>query len=78
MPTSSLLLLLLIPLCSAVTMEEAAKDPDKFILYDQSSFNIPMHAGIALVIAYSILVAIIVLVFAITKIFKIRKPGSSA
>lgn len=52
----------------SVTLNEGRKDPNKYILYDTSDFNIPLHAGIALLQSYVILAIVIGSVFLVGKL----------
>ncbi|VDL93191.1 unnamed protein product [Schistocephalus solidus] len=70
MPRIQLALLstaILAPLSSALTMQEALADPEKFIFFDQGPFNWYMHMGIAMLLTYLILLAFTVITTLITR-----------
>jgi len=62
-----------------VTLEEAMKNKELFIRYEEGPFNVGLHAGLALVISYAILGFIWITVFAIMKLTgrKIQKRTAS-
>ncbi|VDN09046.1 unnamed protein product [Dibothriocephalus latus] len=70
----------LTPLTSAMTLQEALAEPDpaNFIFYEQGPFNRFMHAGIAILLTYFILLAFTVITTLITRLKgfkrKMREP----
>ncbi|GAA55275.1 hypothetical protein CLF_107516 [Clonorchis sinensis] len=56
-----------------VTLEEGLKNPEKYIFYDQNPFNIGMHAGISLLITYSILAIVLTFITIISRALGYRR-----
>lgn len=73
LPSLGLFLIALTHVASAITLEEGRADPAKYIFYDTSSFNVGMHAGLALLITYGILGTFTSTVMVITKALEKRR-----
>ncbi|BHF84269.1 hypothetical protein SprV_0902742000 [Sparganum proliferum] len=50
-------LVLFVTAASATTMKMALSDPSKYLFYDTTPYRLGMHAGLALLITYGILIA---------------------
>ncbi|CAH8624498.1 unnamed protein product [Schistosoma margrebowiei] len=59
--------LIFLPFVQMVTLEQAMSDPDKYIRYDTSDFNIGMHVGLSLLINYGILSTVVLFIVIVSK-----------
>lgn len=73
LPSVCILFIALIRMASAITLEEGMADKTKYIFYDTSSFNPGIHAGLALLITFSILGTFTSTVMIITKALEKRR-----
>ncbi|KAA0191515.1 hypothetical protein FBUS_01419 [Fasciolopsis buskii] len=60
-----------------VTLEEGLTNPERYIRYDASDYNIGMHAGIVLAILYGILATAVLGVLIISRLLGYRRKGFS-
>ncbi|KAL7055088.1 hypothetical protein AAHC03_024347 [Spirometra sp. Aus1] len=72
-PIPLVLLVLFLASASGVTLEQALQNPEKYIFYDRSEFNVGANAGLALLVTISILVTVIGTVNGIAKACESRR-----